>query len=1148
MPRRPRSLVITLGLAGLVACTGRSGPAGTSGDAGPSPSQSSGECKLEWRAPDPQPSAGVAPFSLTAQDGTGLELIKVKSRAVVEDPLAFTELHLAFRNPNDRVIEGRFEINLPPNSAISRFAMLMPDGRWQEAEVVELQAARQAYEDFLHRRQDPALLEKSGGNRFSARVFPIPARGVKELIVSFSEELTTSSAPYRVYLRGLPQLQELDVEVVVPRGGGVTERTAVKKQNFMPQQDLELQTPRRDAEVGLRYDRLAVARVAPDVKLPQVPVTGVTLLFDTSASRALDFKGQVARLGVLVGELRAAAGNDFPLTVACFDQTVEAVFSGPASSFSADAMQAIAKRGPLGASDLAGALKWVAAQPKSHDRVIVLSDGVATAGGTERDALRSAASELARAGVRRLDAVVDGGLRDESVLRQLTTAGLESAGILVDARLPAPLVASRLVRATRAGVKVHVPGATWVWPQTLDAVQPGDQFVVFADLPADQPMRVQLGDRGEDVREVSLVPSERPLLERAWIRASIDRLTAMMGEEAAGNAQAKADLKNQIIQLSTKYRVLSDYTALLVLETEWDYQRFGIDRTALAEILTVGPNGVDVIDRTRLPQKPGQPLVVDEPVRRRDRDVDEEDKDGGPLDWFFGADKKSKNKEAGRFEPAAEAVAETKSAAPGRLDRAEAAMGDAAASMEPSAVAGPPAGGGGAEAPALAAPAAPPPPPEPIPEPIELAEEEAAAPRERKAEASKGSRGDARSPTPRVERMADDQAAQGGLLADERPRPARRPPPTDPWGNPSPPPRPTYEQPKPTDAWEGRFAEVMTEVRAGRTADALTRAYAWRESNPGDELALLALGEAAEAIGDRTLAARAYGSLIDLFPGRADIRRMAGQRLETLGDAGLALAIDTYAQAVAQRPDHPASHRLYAFALTKAGRFAEAFAAILAGARRSYPWGRFAGVSQILDEDVRLIAAAWQAAAPGDKEMLAALAAAGVTPDAAPSLRFVLTWETDANDVDFHIYDGKGGHAYYSSRQLPSGGSLYADVTTGYGPECFTIPGPANAFPYVLQAHYYSRGPMGYGMGKLQAIEHDGKGRLSFMEHPFVIMKDRAYVDLGRVDQPLSQLKMASPRLPSGPAPKPGQPSYAPYVPPPPAPPPGAGVVPPSRY
>jgi uncharacterized protein YfaP (DUF2135 family) len=118
---------------------------------------------------------------------------------------------------------------------------------------------------------------------------------------------------------------------------------------------------------------------------------------------------------------------------------------------------------------------------------------------------------------------------------------------------------------------------------------------------------------------------------------------------------------------------------------------------------------------------------------------------------------------------------------------------------------------------------------------------------------------------------------------------------------------------------------------------------------------------------------------------------------------------------------------------------------------------------------------------------------------ASPSLRFVLYWETDANDVDFHIYDGNGGHAFYSQKDLPSGGQLYEDVTTGYGPECFTIPGVPQAYPYNLQIHYYSRGPMGYGMGKLEVIEHDGAGGLRFEQRPFVVMNDGAYVDLGVV-------------------------------------------------
>ncbi len=115
----------------------------------------------------------------------------------------------------------------------------------------------------------------------------------------------------------------------------------------------------------------------------------------------------------------------------------------------------------------------------------------------------------------------------------------------------------------------------------------------------------------------------------------------------------------------------------------------------------------------------------------------------------------------------------------------------------------------------------------------------------------------------------------------------------------------------------------------------------------------------------------------------------------------------------------------------------------------------------------------------------------------------MLSWETDANDVDFHIHDGQGGHAYYGAKTLASGGELYADVTTGYGPECFTIRGKPRAFPYKLQIHYYSRGPMGYGMGKLEIIQHDGRGGLKFDQRPYVVMNDRAFVELGQVTQPL---------------------------------------------
>jgi hypothetical protein len=298
--------------------------------------------------------------------------------------------------------------------------------------------------------------------------------------------------------------------------------------------------------------------------------------------------------------------------------------------------------------------------------------------------------------------------------------------------------------------------------------------------------------------------------------------------------------------------------------------------------------------------------------------------------------------------------------------------------------------------------------------------------------------------------------------------------------------------------YTGRFAVVMNAIARHDAARALDEARAWHAEDPTDVMALVAFGEALEATGDLATAARAYGSIIDLFPSRADLRRFAGERLERLNGAGEVLALDTFEKAEAQRPDHPSSHRLVAFARLRRGDFAGAFAAAFDGLHRSYPPGRFAGVERVLAEDLGLVAAAWIKAEPRRRaEILKRVQQAGGVVESGPSVRFVLNWETDANDVDFHIFDSSGNHAFYQAPRLATGGELYADVTTGYGPECFTIRGPPRGGPYRLEAHYYSRGPMGYGMGKLEIIEHDGRGGLRFEERPFVVMADRATVSLG---------------------------------------------------
>jgi hypothetical protein len=194
---------------------------------------------------------------------------------------------------------------------------------------------------------------------------------------------------------------------------------------------------------------------------------------------------------------------------------------------------------------------------------------------------------------------------------------------------------------------------------------------------------------------------------------------------------------------------------------------------------------------------------------------------------------------------------------------------------------------------------------------------------------------------------------------------------------------------------------------------------------------------------------------------------------------------------------------MLAMALVRAGRHADALAAIEVGLAQDYPSDRFRGGDRILREDAGLIGAAWLAKEPGQRAAITGrLAKLGARLETAASTRFVLYWETDANDVDFHIRDAQGRPRLLRQPQLASGGELYEDVTTGYGPECFTIPGTPKRrpYPYRLEAHYYSRGPMGYGMGKLEVMRARRQGHASrSTQRPYVAMSDQAYVDLGTI-------------------------------------------------
>src|SRR5689334_11962737 len=161
-----------------------------------------------WRSP---PMMAVpttpCPISLTNPDGQALTLEKYDLRVAVNGPLSLTEMEMTFRNPEKRQMEGRFLYLLPPGATISRFAKEV-NGNLMEGEVVERMRAQSVYTQILHTMRDPALLEMDQGNRFSARVFPIPANGTVRLLLSYSQmaPMKNGERKLTIPLAGLPKI------------------------------------------------------------------------------------------------------------------------------------------------------------------------------------------------------------------------------------------------------------------------------------------------------------------------------------------------------------------------------------------------------------------------------------------------------------------------------------------------------------------------------------------------------------------------------------------------------------------------------------------------------------------------------------------------------------------------------------------------------------------------------------------------------------------------------------------------------------------------------------------------------------------------------------------------------------------------------
>ncbi len=69
-------------------------------------------------------------------------------------------------------------------------------------------------------------------------------------------------------------------------------------------------------------------------------------------------------------------------------------------------------------------------------------------------------------------------------------------------------------------------------------------------------------------------------------------------------------------------------------------------------------------------------------------------------------------------------------------------------------------------------------------------------------------------------------------------------------------------------------------------------------------------------------------------------------------------------------------------------------------------------------------------------------------------LRVSLSWDADLTDVDLHVFEPTGEHAFFGHRLTAVGGLVSHDITQGYGPEEYVVR-KAAAGRHAVKVHYY---------------------------------------------------------------------------------------------
>jgi Ca-activated chloride channel family protein len=115
-----------------------------------------------------------------------LPIKSIKIDTKISSQVATTHVEQVFRNDTPATLEGTYLFPIPESASIAEFAIWDGDRRLV-GEVRTREEARRIYEEIVRRQRDPGLLEYAGKDLFQASIFPIPPYSDKKLEITYTQ-------------------------------------------------------------------------------------------------------------------------------------------------------------------------------------------------------------------------------------------------------------------------------------------------------------------------------------------------------------------------------------------------------------------------------------------------------------------------------------------------------------------------------------------------------------------------------------------------------------------------------------------------------------------------------------------------------------------------------------------------------------------------------------------------------------------------------------------------------------------------------------------------------------------------------------------------------------------------------------------------